>query len=421
MSLKKIEIDSAAKRFLLIAAGIIFVAAAAVTAKWGIGTAISAGATDIAVADLAAALAPADPQTHYAAAALRERTLELADAAAAVREFETAAALSPNNYLVWLALARAREATGDREGGRLALERAKSLAPNYSRIRWALGNVLLRQGKTEAAFEEMRAAAESDSVFGLPLVSAATQFYKDNFERVRQAVGGSPSALVPLSLALAGNGRFDEALGIWRSLDRDRKLQSADTGAAVLAKMVEAGKYTQALEMSNILADSDQYRIGEIYNGGFENEISMRARGPLDWRIADGPQPQIALTDGQRREGRYSLLMIFRQAAGGELRSFSQTIAVTPGAAYRFEAYYRSDLKTSAQIRWNITAADGRLLGTTEAVSAQSEWKALYSDFEVPADIDGVIIALARDGCAGAEPCAIAGNLWFDDISLRPR
>jgi len=135
VTIKKIELNSNARRIVLAAAAILTIAAAVLIVRWSFGSTISANASDIEIADFAVDLAPGDPQTHYAAAVLRERTFEPDDAQAAVGELEKAAALSPNNYLLWLALAKALEASGDRNGAEAALRRAKDLAPNYSGVR----------------------------------------------------------------------------------------------------------------------------------------------------------------------------------------------------------------------------------------------------------------------------------------------
>ena len=417
MPKRTFPIDTPAKRVLLLALAVASVIAAGLIMKWSLGNTISARSEHVEVADLAAGLAPSDPQSHFAAGILRERTLEPADAELALREFETAAGLSPNNYLIWLAVARVREASGDRGGAETALRRARDLAPNYSRVRWAYGNVLLRQGKPDEAFAEMRAAAAADPAYAQPLIAAADQFYDGDALLVREAAGDTPAVASALSLRSASEGKFDEALEVWRELGPDQKTAAAATGMAVLNKMIEAKKYVPAAELANILVGSSRYEVGAIYDGGFENGISMQNAGPFGWRIADGPQPQVALTDGQRHSGAYSLLMIFRGAAGGDLRSISQTIAAVPGQRYALEGFYRSDLKSQARIKWQIAAPDGRVIGSTDPFASSSDWAQFFSEFSVPPDSDGVTIALVRDACPA--PCTIAGNLWFDDVSVR--
>jgi hypothetical protein len=305
------------------------------------------------------------------------------------------------------------------DGAQAALARARELAPNYARVRWAYGNLLLRNGETNAAFDEMRAAASADPAFAPPLVFAASQFFDGDAVSVKNAVGNSPAALASLSLTFANEKRFEDAVRIWQSLDHDQMSASAEIGKTVLTKILDAKNYSAALALANLLGDSPKYAVRTVYDGGFENGITMSNSGPFDWRIPDGQQPQVALTDGQRHGGSYSLLLIFRASAGSDVRPISQTVAVVPGAAYRFESFYRSDLKTAAKIRWQITAGDGRMLASTEAMAPSQEFAQLKCDFVVPPEIDGVTVNLVRDACTG--PCPIAGNLWLDDISLETR
>lgn len=420
MSIKNFTIDSPVKRFLLIGVSAAALVGSVIATKWGVGNTILSGAAEIEVAELAVTLAPDDPRTHFIGASLRERTFESDDILAAVAGYERSAALSPNNYLYWLPLARAREAAGDRDGAEAALRRARYLAPNYSRVRWALGNILLRQGKFDSGFEEMRAAAAVDDAYAAPLVTAASQYFEGDPVQIRSALGNLPSVLASYSQTLSLNKQFSEALDIWRQLTPEERQVNLETGGRVMTRMIESKEFASALRLANLLDDPPKYDVGRIFDGGFESGISMQNARAFEWRIADGTQPQIALTDGQRRSGAYSLLIIFRATTGNEFRSPMQTVVVEPGNSYAFEAFYRSDIKTLAKIRWQITAVDGRVLCSTNTVAPTAEWAALTCDFSVPADTEAIAIKLIRDECAGTA-CAVSGNLWLDDISVRSR
>src|SRR5687767_4526530 len=130
---------------------------------------------------------------------------------------------SPQNYLLWLELGRARERSGDAEGGERALRRALELAPNYSRVQWALGNALLRQGRTDEAFAEIRKAVVGDPTFAEPAVTAAWQFFDADVAAIRRAMDGSPRFDSALAALLARERRFGEALDIWDRMTPDAK------------------------------------------------------------------------------------------------------------------------------------------------------------------------------------------------------
>ena len=139
----------------------------------------------------------------------------------------------------------------------------------------------------------------------------------------------------------------------------------------------------------------------------------------FEWQIADGTQPQIALSETETHGGKYSLWMIFNTFETAAFRPVSQTVAVVPGSEYEFEAFYRSDLKTAAAIKWEIVnALTNAPIAATPPATVSPDWMPLRVKFTIPADSDGITIRLTREGCNGPS-CPVSGSLAFDDISLR--
>ena len=387
-------------------------------AKWGFAHTAAVRSDTVEVAELAAEMGPDDPQTHYALAVLLEKTFASADLEKAVNEFELATALSPNNYLLWLDLGRARERIGDPSGAEMALRKALELAPNYSRVRWALGNVLLRQGKNDEAFAEIRRAVANDASYTDAAATTAWQIFDGDIDLVRNAIGDSPRLNAALATLLAGRKRFDEAMGIWDGLPADeKKISLKETGQTLYRQFIEAGKYRLASSVGDQIGMSPK-SIAEIANGGFEEPLAAQNSNIFSWRIADGTSPRIGPTDGQKHSGNYSLLMSFGPSSK-EIRPVSQTVAVEPGKSYVFEIFYRSDIKTQAKLKWEIvTAADGNAIAVTDALAPAADWMPVRATLNVPADIDGVTIRFAAADCNPAA-CSISGSIWFDDFSLR--
>src|ERR1044071_1250065 len=108
-------------------APLLLLAAAAVWVAWqgaryGVGGTLSESApvsfqTDpaeaIESAEAAVRFAPRDPQTHLMLARLNQATFDAQTIPRALREYGEAAALAPNDYLVWMEVGRARSALGD--------------------------------------------------------------------------------------------------------------------------------------------------------------------------------------------------------------------------------------------------------------------------------------------------------------------
>ncbi len=401
----------------MVAAAALFFAGSVFAAKWGFAYTAARNADLPDVAEFAISLGPDDPQTHYSAAVLFEKTFLPEDQKRSLSEYEAAVALSPNNYLLWLEFGKARERSGDQVGAEAALRKALELAPNYSRVQWALGNALLRGGKTEEAFAEIRKAVARDAAYTNSAAGIAWQLLGGDMAAVRQAIGDSTRLNAAIATLLASQKRFDESFEIWSSLPADEKSTTLkELGDALHKQMIEAKKFRYALAIASqagILEASGN----AIANGGFEKDIKPQSSGIFDWQIAAGSNPRIGPNRDQKHSGELSLLVSFGKG-GREFRTVSQTIAVEPGKSYELELFYRADLKTSAEFKWEIAdSADGKAIAATSPLANIIEWTKTGAKFTVPESSDGVIIRLVRENCE-TPACLVLGNLWFDDFRL---
>ncbi len=420
MSVKSIKIETLAARAALLAAGLVFLICASYFMRWYFAASIAANTDLREVADFAVGLAPDDPQTHYTSAVLSGKIFAPEDIAKSLSEHETAVALAPNDFRLWLALGKARERVGDAAGAELALRKALELAPNYSQVRWTLGNILLRQGKTSEGFAEIRNAAQSDRAFVNPAIVTAWQIFDGSLEQVKQYVGDSQQINFALAIFLAKQKRFDEAIEIWNALPaEEKKTTFKETGEQLHTEMLAAKKYRNALQIRSQISGQEaaQPVTGQIVNGGFEEEVNTKDAGVFEWQIANGFKPQIGFDDVQKRSGNRSLVIIFNSPDGKDFRAISQTVAVEAGKNYRFETFYKSELKTPAALDWEIVdATDGKVLATTGVTSTNAGWTSLKAEFTA-ANTEAVTLRLAREACKSSI-CPISGKIWFDDFSI---
>jgi len=415
------KLDTPALRTLLGAGLFILLAVHFYFAKWGLANMASVRAERAELAALTAEMAPADPQTHYAAAVLYDKTFLPEDQAKSLAEFERAAALSPHNYLLWLALGNARSRAGDLDGAEAALERARELAPNYASVRWAFGNLLVRRGRIDEGIDEIRRAVMSDRALASPAVTLAIQLFPGDTARLRHVAEGSPDLKAALAIAFARQKQFDEAATVWSELAPADMAAIADEQVTQLVQLMLGGhQYRHALAILKSRGLATTALPGRVTNGGFEEPISLRASTPFEWQIGTDGGPQAVPVTGTRRGGERSLALVFNLTETKDFRPVSQTIALEPQTAYRFEAFYRSELKDSRQVKWEIVdAAGGKLLAATApTLNDRGDWERLSAEFTVPAGSDAVIIRLAPEGCSSSPVCRIVGKIWFDDIGL---
>ena len=424
--IKSIKLETAASRVFLAVAGLAYLLTTFFFVKWCFANAIAARAPDRKVAELAVASAPNDPQTHYALAVLNEKTFLAEDLSASLTGFERATALAPNDFRLWLALGKARERSGDAAGAELALRQAARLAPNYMPVQWTLGNVLLRRGKVEEAFTEIRRAAEGSDVYRLSAAATAWQISGGNLADVKKHIGDSANLNSALAVFTAKQNRFDEAIEIWNALPRppaeNIKTERRADGEELFNELIAAKRYRDALRVQTGLSDESgitEITPGKIVNGGFEADVKREKAGVFEWRISDGAQPQIGFDDREKRGGTRSLVVVFNSADGKDFRQISQTTALDSAGEYVFEIFYKSTLKTAAGLRWEIVdAADDKILATTAALEEKTDWTNLKTEFTASEATQAVTIRLALEPCKSII-CPVTGKIWFDDFSIR--
>ncbi len=419
MPLKLVKIEPWLAAICLAAAAILCLTAAWFSVKWNFVNAVASHIDEsrpesILVADWLTQIAPDDPQTHFTAASLFEKTFEPDDLTRALSEYELAAAFSPHNYLMWLNLGKARSQN--------AYARALHLAPNYSSVQWAYGNLLLRNGKPDEGFALMAKAAVLNPDYSRTAVATALQMFNGDAGQIRRALGDSDITNATLATALAAQKRYDEGFEAWSRLAaQDKANEFGDLGEKLVEQFIEANKFQLAARIAADLQANaaEKPAVGQILNGGFENTVKLTKAGLFEWKIAEGTEPQIGLTETQKRSGYSSLSMVFNSFKAVGFRPISQMVAVIPGADYEFEVFYKSDIKSAATLKWEIAdAGTGQTIASTAPMTPAADWTSLKAGFKMPPSSDGIIIRLVRDGCIGSL-CPMSGKILFDDISIR--
>ena len=410
-----LKIDTAIGKAALAAACLIVLALLWFIGKWGFADMVALRADRIDIADMSVNWAPADPQTHFAAAVLYDKTFLPQDEARSLAEYERSVAHSPDNYLLWLEYGKALSRSGDADRAEAAFRQALALAPNYAVVHWTLGNALVRDGKSDEGFAEITKAVAGDSSYAKPAVTLAYNFFDGDLSRTRKVIGQDPAVDATLALTLANDKRFDDAVSVWTSMGSaasDDQLSEART--ALTSNLLSAKRFVQARRVSSTAIAA----VGGINDGGFEQNVKLQSSGPFDWQITDGTQPQIAQSTRQPHGGERSLVLVFSSNDGSNLRQISQIVPVESGKKYAFEGFYHAELKSESPMVWQIVdASSGNVLASVPLKDPAADWVRFTASFTTPADTDGVTLRLARQSCSSSI-CPINGSIWFDDLSL---
>jgi hypothetical protein len=428
---KLIDVRAPLLRGLLVVPVLLALLGSWYASRWYIGNTMAEFAPRLENGGLDSArsalkLAPNDPWTHWAYAGLEKQSFEPAALQDALSHYEEAVRLSPNDYRFWMDLGRAREQAGDAAGGERALRRAVELAPAYAYPRWLLGNLLLRAGRGDESFQELRRAAEADPKLRPQIFNVAWHVFGEDVQAVRNAVGNSPSARAEFAAYLGAQLRFEDALSLWASLSAAEKKEQRSQGETLMNALVKAHRYRAAQDVLRDIAGegvASALSAEQFTNAGFESELGAGGAGIFGWQVTSVPQAQVAVDPNYRHNGGRSLRILFKSPSALEFKNVSQLVVVAPGAQYRFTCFVRTEeLKSLGTPMIEILdGSDERnVLGASQPLAAgRSDWQQLTIDFRSPAESEAVKVRITRAGCTGDSVCPIYGIVWYDDFNLQ--
>ena len=398
--------------------------------RWYIGNTMAeyfnTGDNSLDLAQVAQNLAPNDPITSWRLAEVSQKRLPLDQSAVALSQFEKAVGLSPNDYRFWLALGIAREQAGDTSGGEQALRRAVALAPSYANPRWHLGNLLLRTGRYDEAFAELRSASEADPEnLRSQMFNLVWEVNNTDFESLVKGVGAKSESRAQFALYLLGY-HIDEGLRMWNSLNAYEKKANKPTGDQILTTLITRGRFHDAMILWNDLVPVQLYRVeeGKITDGGFEDQISYTPDFAFAWQVRSVGQMEIGIDPAISHSGTRSLRLVFQVRSQLDAIQAGQIVPVAKNTEYEFECYIKTNkLQTGGPPIIHIVDLNGGVLlaSSDPAPSGDTDWSRIGLPFKTSDKTEAIAIGISRAACEDKTMCPIFGTIWYDDFSLKRR
>jgi len=378
--------------------------------------ALTAG--NLTAAKKAIQLTPKDAEAHFAGAAL----LSLSGTPEqAVIELERAVALRPTDYGLWSELGLLRDQIGDTAGALAAFDEAVRRAPFYSQPRWNRGNVLLRKGEYEAAFNDLNRAAQSNPELIPSLIDLAWGVSRGDVkltEQLAQIQGDTMRTAFARFLAQHGKAKdaitqFDDAGNVSDAVKRELVEQLLAKGA--FKEAFDIWKVTHGVEAGREAAGPS------IYDGGFEGPLAFD-QGGFSWRVPSGLQAtSVSLDSSQPHNGSKDLRIEFGGNSNPGSVLVSQVILVDPSKHYKVNFTARSqDVVTGGLPFLNVSDASGdqkRLGQSRPLASGTSDWQFFDLEFTTTPTTTAVVLSLQRENCA-TSPCPIFGSISLDSFSV---
>jgi tetratricopeptide (TPR) repeat protein len=368
-------------------------------------------ANSLAAADQAIQLTPDDPDAHRARATVLNRLHRSAEAEAAL---ETATSLRQDHAVQWLELGATREELDDNEGALAAYDQAVRCAPYYAQTHWQRGNLLLRLGRYDEAFADLRQAAASNRKFLVNVIDLAWSLTKGDANQT--------AALLQVS-------NDTDRLEFARFLARKGKVKEVEQQVGLLAAPLSdenrreltqlafaAGSYGELYRLS-----PGTVKVGGIVNGSFEEPLVLNDSS-FGWKVSPSPAKTTLTVDvSQKSDGQRSLHVSFEGDWDPSVSLLSQTIVVRAEQRYRLTfAVKTQDVVTGGPPRIVLRdVTNNQILAKSDAFPQTTNgWQQMNVDFSVPARSEAVAISLVRDNCSSS-PCPIFGVMWLDDFQLQ--
>ncbi len=371
------------------------------------------------VAEAARSLSPRDPLVNWLAAVTKGDVFTPSQLQAAVAGHRQTVRLSPYHYFWWLELGRAYEQTDDAKAAEGAFKRAVELAPEYTLPRWQLGNFYLRQGNEQAAFRELKKAAESDQAYREQVFSILWDYLEKDPKKLEKIVGDSPDMRVGLAKFYAMKEQPALSLAKWRSLDAAKQKENHEVGALIAQAFFEKRYLRTAVEFVRQLALEPDAKFESVQNPGFEKEISNKEPVFFGWKNQPVENARVLLSRAKKKSGNRSLQITFSGYEKAEFNDLYQTIALEPGISYDLTFWLKTeDLRSAGTPKLEVlNAADNKILAASDPMATgSSDWEKVTVRFTVPEDSEGVVIRTSRAYCG--EKCPLFGTIWYDDFKI---
>lgn len=372
-------------------------------------------AGDLTVADRSVSLAPSDPETHKTKAAVFYQSKQFAQA---ISELELAISLRPRDDYLWLQLGMAREAMEDSAGAALAFNESVRLAPYYALAHWQRGNFLLRQGRLEEGFADLRHASTSNPDYLPILIDLAWGISKGD-QRLTESYAQIASPEMHLAfaelLARQGNGQ-----GAVEQLSRAGTIPER-TRKELVRHLISANDVKTAFKIWSEGKNAPGIETTTIYDGGFEGTLTLDEFG-FGWRVFRGSESVRLTADStDRHTGSKSVAIEFLGESNPDTPLLSQIILVKPSSSYRvsFAARAKEVVTGGPPVAVvSESAGSGKRLAESPLIDQKSsDWQVVSFHFQTEPKTEAITVSVQRRNCTTA-PCPIFGSLWLDSFSI---
>jgi tetratricopeptide (TPR) repeat protein len=343
-----------------------------------------------------------------------------ADPAQAITYLAAAVRGNPTDGPTYAAIARLKEQGGELAEAEQAMQAAAQMAPRRVDVQLEAARFWFRRGDIARAMKHMDVVL----TFG---GSLREQIFPDLLKLAEDPATREIAHAKLLKQRIAWWPQFfNHAAAKATSVETLRALfqMQADGPNAVTTEGLRA--YLQRLQRENLWIESylvwlnnlrkDQLNaIGNLFNGGFEEEISNLG---FDWILTPASQVVVDTASTYGATGHKALRVVFR-GPRIQFQHVHQYLMLDPGT-YVLHGRVRPDnLETSEGIQWSVyCVGNAKAIAHSERFTGTDHWQHFTAQIQVP--VQDCSVQMLRLELAGrsALDFEAKGAIWFDDLSI---
>ncbi len=411
----RIELNSAAKKWPLLAAAVAFASAVAFFSASLFLAALWSDQNDLPHLQRAVWLQPGNADYRYRIGLFQQQL----DPSLAAQWFRSAVSLNPHQPTYWLHLAAVYGFLQDERGRRDALQHAIAAAPKSPAVAWEAANTYMILGDSQDALAEFRVALANGRIS--ESVQRCWQIKPDPNFLVANVFPKNPRVYEALARLLMLKHDAADTARVWQETIRLNQPIRQQFVFEYMRFALSDGDVDQALrvwqEAAGIASLADYQPSAEnlVVNGDFSLPI---LNGGLDWFYQKTGNVSLALDPSQFYVAPRSLLIDFDRARIEDAGIY-HFIPVEQNTEYDFSAYYKTaDLEGAGGpefvLQDALTAAP---YFSSDQMTDADFWKEVHGSFKTGPQTKLLALRIQRVPAGDV----IKGKLWIDGVRLAKR
>ncbi len=343
-----------------------------------------------------------------------------ANPAQAITYLSAAVRNNPTDGPAYAAIARLKEESGDLAGAEKAMQAAAQMAPRRVDVQLEAAGFWFRRGDIARAMKHMDVVLTFGDSLRADLFPVLLKLAEDPATReiahaklLKQRIAWWPQF-------------FDHAAANATNIETLRALFQMQAGGPNAVTREGLRAYLQRLQRENLWIESyfvwlnhlrkDQLNaIGNLFNGGFEEEIGNLG---FDWIVTPASQVVVDTASTYGSTGHKALRVVFR-GPRIQFQHVHQYLMLDPGSHVLHGRVRPDNLETAEGVQWSIyCVGHAQAMAHSERFAGTDHWQHFTAQFQVPARDCAVQMLRLELAGRSALDYEAKGAIWFDDLSI---